>query len=1087
MTGRGSPIANLLVPALAGPPTGGTVSFAISTISSPTTAGTSVSFTVTAENSLNQTATGYVGTVHFTSSDPQAVLPSDYQFTTADNGMHTFNVTFDMAGTQSLAVADAITTSVLGTDTGITIVPAAASVFAVIGFTSPVTAGTSTTFTVTAKDPYNNTVTGYAGTVHFASSDGQAVLPGNYTFTSADSGVHTFSATLKTAGTQLITATDVVTSSITYSRSGITVDPAAASIFVVSGFPTPIPTDQPGSFTVTAKDAYNNTAAGYAGTVTFSSSNPLATVPGHSTLTGGIGRFSATFNTVGTQSLTATDTVTGSITGTQSGIVVISSPSGVTSFLIAGFPSTTTAGTTATITVTAENSSNQTATAYTGTVHFTSSDAQAGLPANYTFTNVDNGVHTFSVTLKTAGMESISATDTITGTITGSQSGIAVNPAAASTFVVTGFMSSATAGTSGTFTVTAEDPYNNTATDYLGTVQLTSSDGQAALPANYTFTSGDNGVHTFSATLRTSGTQSLTATDTVTGTITGSQSGISVNPAAVSTFVLTGIPSSVTAGTSGTLTVTAKDPYNNTATNYLGTVHFTSSDGQAVLPADYTFTSGDNGVHTFSATLKTAGSQSLTATDTVTGSITGSQTGITVNPAAASVFVVTGFTSPVTAGTSPVTAGTSGTFTVTAKDPYNNTVTGYLGTVHFASSDGEAALPGNYTFTSGDNGVHTFSAMLKRAGLQSIIATDAMTDSIAGNQLGITVTAGLPTQITVTSGSGQNTSFGTGFVQPLVGWVTDSFGNGVPDVVVTFTAPTAGSGAKLASATATTGANGLVSEAVTANSIAGSYQITAAITGVAMPAAFQLTNLPATISGTVFQDVNINGVQDPREPGLAGQTVFLDLSGSGTFETGDPTATTDSNGNYQFTISSAGTYTVRQVLLGGVLLDAPANGADQVTLSSGVDVTGQNFAEVPTSIAVPLTLPLTTPFPKQGNANADFVEALYRAILDRNAEPGGLAYWTNLLNSGALSRLQVAQEIRTSPEHFTQEVTDFYFTLLDRAPDAGGLQSWVQQLENGSLTEEQVAFDFLDSPEYLSKGDKYFVEPYVPLAPGTPI
>src|SRR5205807_1151671 len=99
-------------------------------------------------------------------------------------------------------------------------------------------------------------------------------------------------------------------------------------------------------------------------------------------------------------------------------------------------------------------------------------------------------------------------------------------------------------------------------------------------------------------------------------------------------------------------------------------VHFTSSDGQAALPADYTFTSMDAGQHSFSATLKTSGSQSLTATDTATNTITGTQTGITVNPAAASSFIVSGYPSP-------ITAGTANNFTVTAKDPYGNTATGY--------------------------------------------------------------------------------------------------------------------------------------------------------------------------------------------------------------------------------------------------------------------------------------------------------------------------------------------------------------------------------------------------------------------------
>jgi hypothetical protein len=128
-----------------------------------------------------------------------------------------------------------------------------------------------------------------------------------------------------------------------------------------------------------------------------------------------------------------------------------------------------------------------------------------------------------------------------------------------------------------------------------------------------------------------------------------------------------------------------------------------------------------------------------------------------------------------------------------------------------------------------------------------------------------------------------------------------------------------------------------------------------------------------------------------------------------------------------------------------------------------------------TSMAVPLTLPPKAPFPAQGNTNANYMEALYRSILGRNADSGGLANWTNLLASGTLSRLEVAQAIQNSPEHLTQEVTAFYQTLLGRGPDAAGLQNWVQQLEGG-MREEQVAFYFLSSPEYLSQGDKHFID-----------
>ena len=88
-------------------------------------------------------------------------------------------------------------------------------------------------------------------------------------------------------------------------------------------------------------------------------------------------------------------------------------------------------------------------------------------------------------------------------------------------------------------------------------------------------------------------------------------------------FTVTG-PSSATSGTSFSEQVIARDNSGSTVTNYRGTVHFTSSDGAATLPVDYAFTSGDSGVHTFSVTLQTSGSQSVTATDTVTSTINGS-------------------------------------------------------------------------------------------------------------------------------------------------------------------------------------------------------------------------------------------------------------------------------------------------------------------------------------------------------------------------------------------------------------------------------------------------------------------------------
>src|SRR5207253_729454 len=131
-----------------------------------------------------------------------------------------------------------------------------------------------------------------------------------------------------------------------------------------------------------------------------------------------------------------------------------------------------------------------------------------------------------------------------------------------------------------------------------------------------------------------------------------------------------GFPGTVTAGSSQAFSVTVKDAFNNTVTSYTGIVHFTSSDAGATLPANYTFVGGDAGVHAFNATLNTVGSQSITATDTVTGSVTGSQGGITVNAGAATTLTVATFTSP-------TVAGVSHNFTVTVKDVGGNTVTAY--------------------------------------------------------------------------------------------------------------------------------------------------------------------------------------------------------------------------------------------------------------------------------------------------------------------------------------------------------------------------------------------------------------------------
>jgi fibronectin type 3 domain-containing protein len=284
-------------------------------------------------------------------------------------------------------------------------------------------------------------------------------------------------------------------------------------------------------------------------------------------------------------------------------------------------PATATAGTAFNVTLTALDQNNAIVTGYQCTVHFSSSDRGAGviLPADYTFTAADNGSHTFSLTLVTAGSQTVTATDTqSSGTITGSAT-VVVNPAAASHFAVTGFPSPTTAGQAGSFTVTALDRFGNIATGYSGTVTFSSSALRATLPVNYTFVTADGGVHSFSATLKTAGTQSITVKDKANRSITGSQTGIIVNPAPTNHLRITA-PATAMAGTAFSITVSARDLYNNVTPTFTGLIHFKSSDLAATLPADYTFTTGaggDNGVHTFTngVILRTPGVQTIKAID----------------------------------------------------------------------------------------------------------------------------------------------------------------------------------------------------------------------------------------------------------------------------------------------------------------------------------------------------------------------------------------------------------------------------------------------------------------------------------------
>jgi hypothetical protein len=118
----------------------------------------------------------------------------------------------------------------------------------------------------------------------------------------------------------------------------------------------------------------------------------------------------------------------------------------------------------------------------------------------------------------------------------------------------------------------------------------------------------------------------------------------------------------------------------------------------------------------------------------------------------------------------------------------------------------------------------------------------------------LTNTPGGAATVTATAGGGQHAAVTTAFPVALSVAVTDQYGNPVPALSVTFTAPASGASGTFAgggtTATATTDAQGVATApAFTANDTAGGpYTVNATVGGVATPATFALSNTPAALT-----------------------------------------------------------------------------------------------------------------------------------------------------------------------------------------------------------------------------------------------
>ncbi|MFC1706358.1 hypothetical protein ACFL59_05975 [Planctomycetota bacterium] len=522
---------------------------------------------------------------------------------------------------------------------------------------------------------------------------------------------------------------------------------AAANRLSVSVNPSPAVSGQPLSLTVSAvAPPLGIPDMGFKERVRFSSNDPVASLPQNYTFDpirdAGTHVFQAVLNSTGPQTITVRSLSSG-IMGTST---VTVEPGAVASLEASGLPGTIQAGSAASLTVRVLDPSGNVATGFDGEVTVASTDGAADLPPAYTFVPAtDRGVHIFTITLNTAGPQTVAVTSPAVPAGVAVQTTVTAGDVAA--LRLSGLPSLLPAGATATLTVTAVDGHGNRVTSFAETVSFTSTDGNAHLPADTAFGAADQGERSFAVNLRTAGTQRITATATVgQQTITGEQQ-TTVTSGTFGGLAITAPGAPVLAGASATVSVAATDGNGNEVPDFDGTVQFFSTDPLADLPATYTFVpASDQGGHNFTITPRTAGTQTvIVKTLDLVG---GDGASLTVTPAAATSIKLTGLPDA-------VVAGATHTVTVTAYDEYGNRAAGFDDTVHFDIPDAQATIPGDHSFDPGvDAGKRSFVLALATAPTQSVSVSstpkglsDSKAVTVTPGNLEAFLISGLPSSI----------------------------------------------------------------------------------------------------------------------------------------------------------------------------------------------------------------------------------------------------------------------------------------------------------------------------------------------------
>ncbi len=716
---------------------GAAQSLVLDSVPASVIAGESWAFGVTAKDASGNTVPNHTRTVSVSSSDSSAVLPASQTLT---DGTNSFSMTYKTAGSRTLTASDG---SLSVTSSATTVAPAAYAIgqSELKAASSTLTAGSTTTITLTLKDQFGNTSPSGAPAateVAITASSGSIT-----NLRSTGTGAYAATFTAQTVGTAVIEAR--VSSELVPMTASVNVIPGAASSLALSLIPATAAAGSAFQFGITAKDTAGNTATGYSGTISLSSNDTNAVLPGSVTLSQGTGVFSATLKTAGSRTLSATD---GTRSVSSPGITVNPATYSTAMSVLGVSASTVTSGASLTVTLTlrdAFGNENPSNTVSAQSIAFSASMVGGSGSFGAVSTN-GSGVYQADFTGIRSGTVTVGAQ--VSGASIASQASVTVNPGNATSLTLAGAPASAISGSAFAITITALDSNQNIATGYSGSVSISSSDSEAVLPASGALLQG---TKQFWVTLKTAGSRTLSASD---GTLSTGATAVTVSAGAVASLVLGSVPETATAGTPVTVSVTAKDAAGNTASGYTGTVSFSSNDPQAVLPASGPLL---NGQGTVSITFRTTGARTFTASDG-TRSIPSSTITVTAGPYSLSQ-------SQISTSAASVSSGSSLTLTLTLRDAYGNSNPSGVPAAqeilfHASSGAGtgeisSATAQGNGAFTASFTGVRSGSVTLRASSEGALISS----------QTQVTVNPGPASQLvwssvpgTVTAGSSFNGS-----------------------------------------------------------------------------------------------------------------------------------------------------------------------------------------------------------------------------------------------------------------------------------------------------------------------------------------